>query len=431
MNLCLKKLSVGVCALLFAEAGFGYSRLYTQYPTPGESGSFGSGVSIIGDIDSDGYKEYAVGASSWNNSQGRVTVFSGKTGKAVYELLGTSQSSFGTSIEAIGDLDDDGVPDFLVGAAGVRNCTAHTGTVGYVRAVSGADGSAIYEVSGSYSGGGFGAVIRSLGDLDADGKLDFLVTEPGAVPSGGVICNTSNGRVYVYLGRSGTLRFSRTGTIVNGVGSIPGAGAVGDVDKDGVPDFAAAIATQHGNAIYHDTYIYSGKDNSFIMQVDGGGSDVLPLGDIDNDSYVDFVVVGGSYVWTGVKAISGRTGQIVYSISDSTGSIGAMRGRLAGDRNLDGHGDFAYAGWVGSSYLARVVSGVNGSILTTYRVPIAAEGYVNSLAADSDVNGDGMYDILMGYPAAVNGRGVLYLSFNPLLESTAWEPVRMLLESAP
>ena len=85
-----------------------------------------------------------------------------------------SMQGFGTAVDDYVDVDGDGIDDLLAGAGPVGSNYVK----GYVRIVSGADGSTLSTVRGEHIGDGFGWSVATVGDLDADGTSDFVVGAP-------------------------------------------------------------------------------------------------------------------------------------------------------------------------------------------------------------------------------------------------------------
>src|SRR3990172_5106422 len=82
----------------------------------------GFSVAILGDLNGDGYAEFADG-SPYNDlgddKIGHVQIWGGKLGNSIdYLSYLDSGDQFGYSIASIGDINGDTVPDFIVGAPG-------------------------------------------------------------------------------------------------------------------------------------------------------------------------------------------------------------------------------------------------------------------------------------------------------------------------
>ena len=90
---------------------------------PGD-GSFGDSVAGAGDTNQDGFVDLIVGAHEEEpdgspRDAGRTYVFSGRDGSLLLELKSPNEeeeSHFGYSVASLGDLNQDGAPDLLIGA---------------------------------------------------------------------------------------------------------------------------------------------------------------------------------------------------------------------------------------------------------------------------------------------------------------------------
>jgi FG-GAP repeat/FG-GAP-like repeat len=134
-------------------------------------------VSVPGDIDGDGVPD--VYASDWRNnakgpSTGRIYVYSGKDGHALFTLTGeTAGDGFGTSPSVAGDVDGDGYADLIVGAWQYGGAAVGGGRA-YL--YSGKDGHLIKTFTCRTPGDTFGFDAVTMGDVDKDGTVDFLIT---------------------------------------------------------------------------------------------------------------------------------------------------------------------------------------------------------------------------------------------------------------
>jgi FG-GAP repeat protein/VCBS repeat protein/tetratricopeptide repeat protein len=134
-------------------------------------------LAIVGDVDGDGHAD--VYASDWANaakgpSTGRVYVHSGANGRALLTLTGeTAGEGFGTSPSIAGDVDGDGHADVVVGAWQYA-AAALSGGRAYL--YSGRDGHLLKTYTCRIPGDTFGFDAVTMGDVDKDGTIDFLIT---------------------------------------------------------------------------------------------------------------------------------------------------------------------------------------------------------------------------------------------------------------
>jgi len=117
---------------------------------------------------------------------GYTRVFSGSDGGTLHTLTGFGGGDqFGTSVAHAGDFDGDQYGDILVGAP--VNDLVPLGVEGFAQLFSGQTGSSLSFVDGFHGilwPGAFGTSVAATGDLNADGLLDFVVGDPGAGENG-------------------------------------------------------------------------------------------------------------------------------------------------------------------------------------------------------------------------------------------------------
>ncbi|MFT7464444.1 MAG: hypothetical protein ACI9EF_002800 [Pseudohongiellaceae bacterium] len=207
----------------------------------------GSPEPIIGAafFNGDGSPEPIIGASqASNDGPGYIEVLS----RTDLSLLGTSYGDsdgdrFGLSVSQAGDVNGDSVLDFIVGAS-PASTSSSTGAPGYVRVLSGWDGSVLMEFTDNIGGSGFGSTVAGIGDMDNDGYDDLAVGAPSADGVGGP--GSASGAVRIYNGNDGTLAQLITGYSSGQLGST--VAFVGDMDGDGKADVALGAANDNGGA---------------------------------------------------------------------------------------------------------------------------------------------------------------------------------------
>jgi len=321
---------------------------------------FGVSVSGVGDLNRDGHADVIAGA--WQRTRGvrgYVRVFSGKDGAVLHAFEGESEGDdYGRVVSGAGDVNRDGIPDFLI-AAPFQNGKGS----GTVFVMSGRTGSVLYSLQGSASADRFGFSISAAGDVNRDGHADFIV---GAYAED--LTGRNAGSARVYSGRDGKVLHALFGERAGACFGYS-VGAAGDVNLDGYPDVIVG-AQRDGKQGRRagSASVFSGKDGTLLHTFHGRtgqyfGTSVCGVGDIDQDGHAD-LLVGAPYlenpgvfdspeVCGQVKAYSGRDGEELFTVYSSLVAT-RLKGTLgisvssAGDVDRDGVpdvlvGDFCHS----------------------------------------------------------------------------------------
>ena len=256
----------------------------------------------------------------------------------------------------------------------------------------------------------FGRSVAGAGDLDGDGIADVVI---GAGDDDNNGMNSGNARVL--SGVDGSIIFSFDGSGPNAQAGFS-VDAGHDVNGDGIGDivvgarFDASTTFEAGRAT-----VYSGVDGSEIFHVDGTatgdrlGWTVAFLDDVDNDGRAD-IAIGSPYHDTAaqtagrVTVVSGATGSVIYVIDGvASGDRFGLALAAAGDVNGDGVTDIVIgapdheANGHGAG-MARVHSGVDGSLVHEFLGASAGDRFGLTVAGGGDFNGDGTDDVIVGAP---------------------------------
>ncbi|MEO8029518.1 MAG: FG-GAP-like repeat-containing protein [Gemmatimonadota bacterium] len=142
-------------------------------------------VSVIGDVDGDSVPDvYA--ADFPNTAKGRATgrayVYSGKTGAVTRTFTGdVPGEAFGIGAARTGDVNGDGAADLVIGSWQYGGA-AWSG--GRVQVISGKDGKVLQTITGKVPGETLGFDAVGVGDIDGDGMTDYLVTSAWSMVNG-------------------------------------------------------------------------------------------------------------------------------------------------------------------------------------------------------------------------------------------------------
>ncbi len=138
---------------------------------------FGFSVAAMGDMNKDGQTELAIGApgiSSNGYHAGAVFLYSLANGEQIRKIDGRAdESRMGTSVINIGDQDKDGVNDFAVANLSRRHFSQ-------IDAISGASGATLFSAKSESAGDSFGFSLCLAGDVNGDSFNDIAVGAPQA-----------------------------------------------------------------------------------------------------------------------------------------------------------------------------------------------------------------------------------------------------------
>jgi hypothetical protein len=339
-----------------------------------------------------------------------------------------------------GDLDGDGVPDLVLGAAGY-------GEGGGALVFSGAGVSGELDLSdadATFMGTDseqVGASLAAAGDVDGDGYADLLMGAPR-------YDSTLKGAVYVVHGPvSGELDGLASAVIGPRAGTLVGSAvASADIDGDGddelivgSPGYASTDEITGAAWVLHgpfdaDETLSSSGDNARLLGESTGslsGSAVAGLGDLDGDGLEDVGVgapgysssTGKAYVVMGASVRGIDLGASDLELSgESTGSLAGWSVAPAGDVDADGYQDMlvgspAYSSWGGRAYLVLGNSSLSGSRNLSTADAIFVGGTGNEAGASitgADINGDGYSDVMVGAPGQHSTAGGLAVFPGPM-----------------
>lgn len=351
------------------------------------AGHAGAAVAGLGDLDLDGYADLLVGAPGADlgggASSGGAWVIPGPVtaGGLLADLAGAvlvgedADDQAGSALAGVGDVDGDGWPDLVIGAAQADPFGARTGAVWLL--LGPVEGEVdLWDADGTWAGQDAGdqagAAVAGVGDVDGDGLMDVLVGAPYLRGED----DWAGGAWLIAGPATGSHDLTDATALLAGVATSDQAGAAvagaGDVDGDGHADVLVGAPGYDGGG--------AGSGGAFLLR--GPLSGTLSL------AAADLRLIGAT--------AEDAAGSSVAGGFDADGD-GALD--LAVGARLDDVG----ATDAGALYL--VLAPGTGSLsldAADLRVQGADAdlGLGSSLAAPGDVDGDGRDELLLGVPGA-------------------------------
>ncbi|MEQ9355166.1 MAG: VCBS domain-containing protein [Coleofasciculus chthonoplastes F2-STO-03] len=378
-------------------------------------------VSSAGDINADGIEDLIIGGVEqsfvlFGKTTGFTSSFnvSSLNGNNGFTINGISGSTF---VQSAGDINGDGIEDFMIGARDAPFDGSSSGEVYVIFGKSGGfnsslnisilDGTNGFKIKGINAADQAGTSISPAGDINGDGIDDLVIGAPNADPKG-----SDSGQAYVIFGRnsrfSASLELSslngNNGFTINGIEAGDRAGTsvsgVGDINGDGVDDLiVGAPGADPNRSGSGQSYVIFGKTGTFspslnlssldgvngfklngIITGDNSGDSVSGAGDINQDG-IDDLIIGA----TGADPNGNNSGQSYVVYGTSSG--------------------------FGSSFDLFAVNGSNGFKINGIAANNQSGNLVNSAG---DVNGDGIDDVIIGSNAGESY--VIYGNPAPSLE---------------
>ncbi len=365
-----------------------------QFTGVGSATMFGFPIVEAGDLNGDGVPDFLVGEREHSSPPldraGAVWAVSGADCSLLFGLFGNVDlERFGTWIETA-HLNADGVPDILVGSPDRE--TAPGVWEGRVSAFDGASLLALWHREGDESGADMGYRIATLGDLNGDGAEDLAVSAPWQDGFG----RPDEGIVRVLSGADGSLLYEFTRPWFHNTGWE--LDSCDDVDGDGYRDLL--VCHQAANEVD----LYSGVDGTHLRSylkpagARGFGKDAKGVSDFDGDGIGDHLISGWHHIESHLFLFSGASGALLFDVPENgQGDLFATTIGELGDVDGDGLPELAcYAkpnqasnGLTGTGAV-HLYAG-DGSSKGVLEGQIQGHGIGSSFCRLGDVDGDG-YD---------------------------------------
>ena len=324
---------------------------------------FGRELSGSGDINGDGYDDFAI------NGANKMYIYLGSSKFDASPNIIISRTDGFTDVEMGGDVNGDGFADIL-GACSVDNQV--------FLYYGGSPLDTIPDVIFAGTDREFGFTSSISGDVNGDGYDDVLIS------------SDNGGHVYLFLGGP-DMDTKVDATFYEGGGLLGGSIACGDINGDGYDDIII------GSTYFAYIYLGSQKLDTIydyrLQPIEYAGQSTC-TGDINADGFSDIIIGGNHHTFIYYGSTNIDTS---YKVSiDLTGEFAI--GKFNKDHFWDlliGNG-YAYGG-LGGAY---VYLGGNpmDSVFDWGGMGQGIGNFGFSVANAGDVNGDGVDDMLIGEP---------------------------------
>jgi signal transduction histidine kinase len=304
---------------------------------------YGYALCAVGDVNGDGYADVLIGAPFFSQTErqpGRVDLFyGGRDGLkpvADWTFRATQRaSSLGAAIAAAGDVNGEGLADFLVSEPAwyererKTRYLLHTGRVlVFHGSRAGPPRRPDSEIlSEEKFGSGFGRTVSGAGDVNGDGFADVLLSA-----FTGHVDGREEGKVYLHLGgRAGlapTPAWIARGSVPEGLFGCTLA-SVGDVDGDGFADVLIGGARSGGSGTnFVRAVLFRGgglglrTEPDWFFEQDVAfaepGITVAGLGDVDGDGFPEAAAAAWLH-----KSANHREGRVTVFRGSAQGLSGS------------------------------------------------------------------------------------------------------------
>jgi hypothetical protein len=379
-------------------------------------------------------------------------------------ISGGESDNFGWAVSGVGDVNNDGIDDLLVGAPASPALAGFAGRAFlFFGPLSGdlgsSDADVVFDPEGVF-GDNFGISVTNAGDVNNDGNDDIIIGARSS-DAGGI----QSGRAYLHYGpfSAGTIVPGEADAIFTGAAFDElgwSAAAAGDVNNDGFGDILLggpnALSSLGRVLLYHGplsgNYTPADADASIVGEIadERLGSSVAGAGDVNNDGFDDLLIGqfsplipvpnnGRALLFygpvSGTLSASDADAQIIGEVLDDRLGISVSS---AGDMNGDGNADLLLGAdqfWSGNRGKAYVFLGPLSGIVSAATAEAVLRGERNgdlfgtSVGSAGDINGDQVPDIIVGATnGGAAGAGAGYLFFGPLSGNVSASDADLILE---
>ncbi|MFK5954811.1 MAG: VCBS repeat-containing protein [Planctomycetota bacterium] len=376
-------------------------------------------VSNAGDINHDGANDYLIGIPGANSDAGSAFIISGKVAMKgapeaieLFRVEGNPGDGLGSGICTLGDINGDGYADFAVSASAGQ----------YVNLYSGLDGAVLGTIipDSTLVGVDYAKSLTTV-DLNGDGVIELAVGDPSFTDDGfNHTGSVEMYELRTLLDQSVqiTSLARMTGVGENWFGADLdriASGSSADYLLVGAPRMTQTptqMASSGTVQLLRDDPLTAGYDLQSILVIEDTttqnmagqfGISVASVGDLRGNDGVDEFVIGAPALdangtGTGTATVYDVDGNLILSFAGTT-SLDGLGLDVTGMGDADGDliPDFAVSapGLEGGPGKVYIFSGADGATLDTLTGGRLDNHFGMALASAGDVDGDGSRDVMI------------------------------------
>ena len=315
------------------------------------------------------------------------------------------------------------------------------------------------------SGDRFARDHDAIGDVNGDGVIDFVIgarsDDDGGIDAGAVYILFMNTDGFVLANQKISMLeggFNETLNAGNFFGY--GVAGIGDYDADGIPDIAVSSPVPPNNALYIIHLNVDGTVKDYVKNENIIANGLTAIGDINNDNRIDLVACNpgsndggtsrGAIAILFLDEVSQMMPANTVTISSTEGNFGTglenndqFGGRevaMLGDLDNDGSLEMAVGAFMSDEGKGAIwmlsLDATTYNVVSKLKITEGENGFTDQLdleenpngtfgaqfghamCAAGDINGDGITDLVTGANQQNEGVGnVLYLNADKTVKS--------------
>ena len=353
--------------------------------------------------------------------------------------------------------NDDSVPDEQI----INESELFYQAEGFVKIENGLGGL----VADLDSGDRFARDHDAIGDVNGDGIIDYVIgarsDDDGGIDAGAVYILFMNEDGSVLSNQKiSMLEGGLNDTLNPGNFFGYGVAGIGDYDDDGIPDIAVSAPVPPNNTLYIIHLNENGRVKDYVKNENIIAQGLSAIGDINSDNRIDLVACnpgsddGGTdrgaidilflndssqVMYSNIVTISSTQGNFGTGLEDGD-EFGGREAAMLGDIDNDGSLELAVGAfmsnggkgaiWIisldGTSYnvisKVKITEGLNG-FTETLDLEVNPNGTIgaqfgHAMCKGGDIDGDGITELITGANQQNEGNGyVLYLNADKTVKS--------------